>query len=90
MTRKKIIKTALIFALVFLALGGWCLHLRIHPPSKDEDNLIPFLSGIFSVFCLPFLFCYRRTLTSAYGGYRCLVGEIRVREGLVRFGIFKV
>lgn len=40
MNRKKIIKSVLVIALFFLALGGRLLHLRIHPLVKDADNII--------------------------------------------------
>ena len=78
MSRKKMLKTTLIAGLVFLAFGGWCLHLRIHPPSKDADNLIPFFGGILSVFCLPLLFWYRRTLAWAYvlNGFSVILGTV--------------
>lgn len=78
MSRKKMLKITLIAGLVLLAFGGWCLHLRIHPLSKDADNLIPFISGILSVFCIPFLFCCRRTLAWAYGlnGFSVILGTV--------------
>ena len=78
MNRKKTVKAALIVALFFLALGGWCLHLRIHSPAKDEDNLIPFISGILSVFCVPLFFCFRRTLAWAYvlNGFLVILGTV--------------
>lgn len=78
MSRKKALKTTLIMGLVFLAFGGWCLHFRIHPPAKDVNNLIPFISGILSVFCLPLLFCSRRTITWAYvlNGFSVILGTI--------------
>jgi hypothetical protein len=78
MNRNKIIKATLIAALFFLAFGGWCLHLRIHPLVKDADNLIPFVSGILSVFCLPLLFCYRRTIIWActLNGFSVILGTV--------------
>jgi hypothetical protein len=78
MSRKMMVKTALITGLFFLAFGGWCLHLRIHPPAKDADNLIPLISGILSVFCVPFLFCYRRTIAWAYvlNGFSVILGTV--------------
>mgnify|MGYP001586254548 CR=1 FL=1 len=78
MHRKKTIKTVLVAGLFFLALGGWLLHLRIHPLAKDADNIIPFISGIISVFCLPLLFCFGRTVPSAYiiNGFLAILGTI--------------
>ena len=78
MNKKNIIKAELAAALFFLGLGGWCLHLRIHPPLKNAANLIPFISGIGSVFCLPLLFCFRPTLALAYisNGFLAIIGSI--------------
>jgi len=78
MSRKKMLKATLIGGLVLLAFGGWCLHLRIHPPSKNAANLIPFISGVLGVFCIPLLFCYRRTLAWAYvlNGFSVIVGTV--------------
>lgn len=78
MNRKKMIKETLIACLFFLALGGWCLHLRIHPLVKDADNIIPFVSGILSVFCLPLLFWFDSTAALAYiiNGFMAIIGTI--------------
>lgn len=78
MTRKKIIKITLVIGLFFLSLGGWLLHLRIHPLAKNNANFIPFISGILSVFCLPFLFWFKRTLSLGYiiNGFMVILGTI--------------
>ncbi len=72
------LKATLISGLFFLALGGWLLHLRIHPPAKAVGNVIPFISGIISVFCLPFLFWFRPTIALAYiiNGFLVIIGTI--------------
>ena len=78
MNRKNTLKAELIASLFFLALGGWLLHLRIHPLVKDEENVIPLISGMVSVFCLPFLFCFRPTVALAYiiNGFLAIIGTI--------------
>jgi len=78
MNSKKTIKIMLITALFFLALGGWLLHLRIHPPVRGPVYFIPFTAGIISAFGLPFLFCFRRTLPFAYviNGFLVIIGTI--------------
>jgi hypothetical protein len=78
MSRKKLLKATLIAGLFLLAFGGWCLHLRIHPPAKDADNLIPFISGVLSVLGLPLLFCYRPTVAWAYilNGFLVILGTV--------------
>lgn len=82
MYRKWVLKTTLVASLFCIALGGWLLHLRIHPPSKDADLLIPFISGIVSVFCLPLLFCFRRTIGLAYiaNGFLVIIGTITMTQ----------
>ncbi len=72
------IKAALVTSLFFLALGGWLLHLRIHPFSKNANYVIPFISGIISVFFLPLLFCFRPTVALAYilNGFLAIIGTI--------------
>lgn len=78
MNRKISIKSTLVASLFCLALGGWLLHLRIHPFSQKTDYIIPFLSGIISVFCLPWLFCFRPTVALAYiiNGFLAILGTI--------------
>lgn len=78
MNMKNKIKGILIAGLFFLALGGWLLHFRIHPLVKDADNLIPLISGILSVFCLPLLFYFRPTVPLAYiiNGFLAILGTI--------------
>ncbi|OGW77289.1 MAG: hypothetical protein A3I73_01545 [Omnitrophica bacterium RIFCSPLOWO2_02_FULL_45_16] len=82
MNRKKMLKTTLAAGLLFLALGGWLLHLRIHPLIKDADFVIPFISGIVSVFCLPLLFWFRRTIALAYivNGFLVIIGTITMAQ----------
>lgn len=78
MTKKKMIKAILVAGLFFLAFGGWLLHLRIHPLVKNADNIIPLISGIISVFCLPLLFWLDSTITLAYmiNGFLAIIGTI--------------
>ena len=55
-----------ILALFLVSLGGFLLHIRIHPLSEETINLVPFVSGIISILGLPLLFNYRRTVAWAY------------------------
>lgn len=72
------VRTTLIASLFFLSLGGWLLHLRIHPLIKNDANIIPLISGIISVFILPLLFWFRETITLAYitNGFLAIIGTI--------------
>lgn len=78
MNRKQIIKLTLITGLVFLSLGGWLLHLRVHPPLAQAYNLIPFISGVISIIIVPLLFWSRSTVQYAYvtNGMLVILGTI--------------
>ena len=56
----------LIWAFVLLSLGGFLLHLRIHPPSKSLFYWIPFLFALLNTLVIPFLFNRRETVAYAY------------------------
>jgi hypothetical protein len=68
----------LILAIFLLALGGWLLHLRIHPIAKDAENYIPLIAGFISVFAIPVLFIFRSTISFAYllNGMTVIIGTI--------------
>lgn len=55
-----------VFGLFCMALGGFLLHYRIHPPSRDSFNLIAFLFPLFNAIILPFMFLHRKTMPWAY------------------------
>ncbi len=78
MNRKAYIKLMLIGGLIVLALGGWLLHFRIHPPFKEGYNLVPFIAGIISVVIVPLLFSFRSTIAYAYvlNGMLVILGTI--------------
>ncbi|OGS17839.1 MAG: hypothetical protein A2219_00075 [Elusimicrobia bacterium RIFOXYA2_FULL_50_26] len=70
-------KISLIAALFFLGLGGWLLHLRIHPLDEPADYL-PFISGVISVIALPVMFSRRGSVGYAYviNGMLAIIGII--------------
>ena len=78
MKKKDYFRLVLILAIFFLALGGWLLHLRIHPISKDAENYIPLVAGFISVFLIPILFIFRSTISFAYllNGMTVIIGTI--------------
>ncbi len=55
-----------VLGLFCMALGGFFLHYRVHPPSKDAFNLIGVLFPLFNFLVLPVMFLYRKTMTWAY------------------------
>jgi hypothetical protein len=78
MKKKDYFRLVLILAIFFLALGGWLLHLRIHPIAKDAENYIPLVAGFISVFLIPVLFIFRSTISFAYllNGMTVIIGTI--------------
>ncbi|MFQ3675429.1 MAG: hypothetical protein SNJ64_02670, partial [Endomicrobiia bacterium] len=78
MTKKEYIKILLIIGLVFISLGGWFLHMRVHPANTDKINYIPYISGILSVFIIPCLFMFVKTTPYAYliNGMIVIIGTI--------------
>ena len=78
MKKKDYLRLILILAIFFLALGGWLLHLRIHPIAKDAENYIPAVAGFISVIIIPVLFIFRSTIPFAYllNGMTVIIGTI--------------
>lgn len=82
MTQKQTLRITLIAAIGFLGLGGWGLHLFIHPPAKEAQNWIPFVAGLLSVILIPLLFSFRKTVAYAYvlNGMLAIVGTITMAK----------
>lgn len=78
MVQKQKVRMLLVAGLFFVSLGGWVLHMRIHPPSKLADNYIPFIAGLISITLVPAMFLFRRTLAYAYvlNGMLVIIGTI--------------
>jgi len=78
MTQKQFVKCVLLWGLVCISLGGWLLHLRIHPVSASGINFIPFATGIISIIAIPLLFLNKKTLQYAYvlNGLIVIIGTI--------------
>lgn len=78
MTNKTKTKLILIAGLFSLALGGWLLHMRVHPLGDKPFNAVPFIAGIISILILPAMFASRRTVQYAYviNGILVIIGTI--------------
>jgi hypothetical protein len=78
MTIRTYVKSSFLVALVFLSLGGFLLHLRIHPFSQNASNIIPVISGTLSILLVPVLFFFRKTISYGYvlNGFLVIVGTI--------------
>ncbi|UCE05951.1 MAG: hypothetical protein JSW07_20565 [bacterium] len=74
--RKEIEKQ--VFTLFFIALGGWLLHLRIHPFEGNPPNFVPFIVGLISVFIIPVLFYFKKTYLIGYllNGFSVIIGSV--------------
>jgi hypothetical protein len=78
MTKRIYVKSMLMIALVVIALGGFLLHVRIHPVADNPSNLIPVIAGILSIIGVPLLFAYKRTVQYGYvlNGMLAILGTI--------------
>ena len=73
-----------VLALIFLSLGGWLMHTRIHPVSFDPANptnpafLLPFIWGLVSIVATPVLLSFRKTVIVGYlaNGLGVVVGTL--------------
>ncbi|HEX9975536.1 MAG TPA: hypothetical protein VGD14_26025 [bacterium] len=67
-----------LFALFLVALGGWLLHLRIHPFAGNPTNYIPFVFGLLSVFFVPILLSFKQTFLIGYllNGFSVVIGVV--------------
>lgn len=74
-----------VFGLFCMALGGFLLHYRIHPPAKDAFNLIAFIFPLFNALLLPFMFLHRRAVPWAY-----LINFTSVIVGVITMSWFSV
>lgn len=67
-----------LFALFLVALGGWLLHIRIHPFADNPPNYVPFIFGIISVFFVPILLSFKQTFLIGYllNGFSVVIGVV--------------
>ena len=78
MVQKQKLRWLLVAGLFFVALGGWMLHFRIHPPLRLPANYVPFCVGLVGVLAVPAMFLFRKTLAYAYviNGMLVILGMI--------------
>ena len=67
-----------ILALLFLSLGGWMLHVRIHSITANLANFVPFFLGLVDIIVTPQLFNHKKTVIIAYlfNGLGVIIGAI--------------
>jgi len=78
MTTHNYIKSLLLIALLTLSLGGFLLHSRIHPVSKNISNYVPLISASVSLILVPLFFSFHKTIAYAYvlNGFSVIIGTI--------------
>jgi hypothetical protein len=73
-----------ILALVFISLGGWLLHDRIHAVSFNPKNptnpafFVPFVFGILNIIVAPFMLNFKKTVIVGYllNGMGVVIGTL--------------
>ncbi len=67
-----------ILSLIFISLGGWMMHYRIHPISENPFYYLPFITGLLNIIFVPVLFHYKKTAILAYliNGFSVIIGAI--------------
>jgi hypothetical protein len=73
-----------VLAIILLSLGGWLLHVRIHPVSFDPAKpanpafFVPFVAGILSIVAVPVLLNFRSTFVVGYliNGISVIIGTL--------------
>lgn len=85
MTIRTYTKAILLAALITLSLGGFLLHVRIHPIAQNQANFIPLISGLLSIVVIPLLFSFRKTSEYGYvlNGILVIIGTI----GMAHFSL---
>ncbi|MBP1750249.1 MAG: hypothetical protein H6Q52_2788 [Deltaproteobacteria bacterium] len=78
MTIRSHIRAMCLAALVAMALGGFLLHLRIHPFTQNTSFLTNFMSGVLSIIVVPLLFLRKETIHYGYvlNGFIAIVGTV--------------
>jgi hypothetical protein len=78
MGQKQKIRLLLFAGLFFVSLGGWMLHVRIHPPLKLAAFYVPFFAGLLGIAVVSPMFLFRKTLAYGYviNGMLVIIGTI--------------
>jgi hypothetical protein len=78
MTVRSYIRSLCLAALIVMALGGFLLHLRIHPFTQNLSFLTNFVTGIMSIIIVPLLFLRKETIHYGYvlNGFIAIIGTV--------------
>ena len=66
MTNRIYTKATLLCALIVLSVGGFLLHVRIHPFAQNSSNIVPVISCLLSIIVVPLLFSLKKTISYGY------------------------
>jgi len=86
MTNRTYVKSTLLGALIALSVGGFLLHVRIHPFAQNSSNIVPIISCVLSIVVVPLLFFYKKTISYGYvlNGFLAIIGTVTMSH----FAIF--
>jgi hypothetical protein len=78
MLQKQKLRWLLVGGFFFISVGGWILHVRIHPPLDLAANSVPFVAGLIGFTAVAAMFLSRKTLAYAYviNGMLVIIGTI--------------
>ncbi|HJX30795.1 MAG TPA: hypothetical protein VJ624_02975 [Thermodesulfobacteriota bacterium] len=78
MTNRTYVKSTLLGALIALSLGGFLLHVRIHPFAQNSSNIVPVISCVLSIIVVPLLFSIRKTISYGYvlNGFLAIIATV--------------
>lgn len=78
MTNRTYVKSTLLGALMVLSIGGFLLHLRIHPFAQNSSNIVPIISCLLSIIVVPLLFSFRKTISYGYvlNGFLAIIATV--------------
>lgn len=78
MTNRTYVKSSLLCALIVLSVGGFLLHVRIHPFAQNSSNIVPVISCVLSIIVVPLLFSFKKTISYGYvlNGFLAVIGTI--------------
>lgn len=78
MTNRIYVKLTLLGALIALSVGGFLLHVHIHPVAQNSSNIVPVISCVLSIIVVPLLFSFRKTIAYGYvlNGFLVIIATV--------------
>ncbi|MHB8110946.1 MAG: hypothetical protein ACYDHW_13055 [Syntrophorhabdaceae bacterium] len=78
MTVRNYVRSLMLASLVVMALGGFLLHIRVHPLTHNISFIVNVIAGILSIVVIPLLFLYKSTVHYGYvlNGFITIIATI--------------